>query len=200
MPIIRYPTIDELRIIVNHISNTDKELSLLIRFLASTGLRITEALSLWFDNDAAPLISHSDKRSLITDRYIIVDGKRVSNNVPKIRELPIEIFNFSENIINLGEIIAELREMNTGKVFSYSNQKFLLDRLYRDYRTIRGRLRHRYSFHCYRKFATNYWEKELGWAGNICAWVAGHTPAVKYTNYTDIIQAVELTRLLTSKK
>lgn len=200
VPIIRYPTLDELRIIVNHISSIDRELSLLIRFLASTGLRITEAMSLWFDNEAAPLISHSDKKSLITDSYMVVDGKRVSNNVPKIRELPIEIFNFSENIINIGAILAELREMNTGRVFSYSKHKFLLDRLYSAYRAIHGQLRHRYSFHCYRKFATNYWEKELGWAGNICAWVAGHTPAVKYANYTDVITGTELVNLLTKKK
>lgn len=142
-----------------------EELILLIRLLATTGMRIAEALKL--------------TKADLLPAGIRIDGKRVSFNKSKIRYFPFALIPEVESICN------ELRTFNPGpKVFRWANRTNPADNM-RQAMLALGMDAERKSLHSLRKTALNRWEKELGLPAEIRNMLAGHTSDMKSHYYRE---------------
>jgi integrase len=145
-----------------------EELILLIRLLATTGMRIAEALKLTKDD-------------LLPDG-IRIDGKRESFNKPKIRYFPFAL------IPEVRSICEELKAFSpsnpSSKLFTWQNRTNPADNLKQAMIAL-GIDHNRKSMHSLRKTALNRWEKELGLPAEIRNMLAGHTSAVKSNYYRE---------------
>lgn len=141
------------------------ELVLLIRLLATTGMRVGEALKL-------------RKVDLLEDG-IRIDGKRERFNKPRIRYFPFAL------IPEVKAICDELRMLNPGeRVFTWVNRANPADNMRQAMLSL-GMDAERKSLHSLRKTALNRWEKELGLPEEIRNLLAGHTSAVKSNYYRE---------------
>ncbi len=136
------------------------EFSLLLRFIACTGVRIAEALSIhWSDID---------------ERRIIIHGKG-----NRQREFPLSPF---PNVIALLRECAAYKEANNDKLFrwkAYAILELWIRRALEEL-GIKGDGR---NFHSIRKRAENNWTDELPL--QIAATLAGHSVRVQESNYLE---------------
>lgn len=165
---------------IKHKTNT-KQLALLVEFLSYSGLRISEAIKLWWDVPNAPLIKNDiyKRRSIISGNKIIIDGKRAIHTKPKIREFPIDIVPALMPIINQLE---EFKDVNNGKVFRWGYVSKIEQTLKEAITALN--LESDRNFHTLRKTALNYWEKELGIPAHISKFLAGHSAATREKFYS----------------
>ena len=165
----------------------------LIDFIVHYGLRIAECLSLYWDAPNAPTIPYDNmlRKSVITDDRIIIDGKRKSHKIPKVREFPIDIIPGGRDIINR---LLENKDRNNGKVFSWAKINVVVCQL----NSLSMKLgMPKYSgAHSMRRYAVNYWEKELNIPPHICAYLAGHELRVRQSNYSKMPSAEDLISML----
>lgn len=172
--------------ILNYFKNKDYYSYLLFKFLSLTGLRREELYKLYFNYEIAPYIKNTNLKSCIYENYILVDGKRIKVNIPKIREIPIDL------IPDLRQTINELKQFNYDKVLIYTSM-FLFKHLKICIKKLN--LNPNYSLHSFRKYATNYWETELNFSDKLCSILGGHTRYIRNKayekteyNYTEILE------------
>lgn len=194
---IKVFTRDEVNLIVDYVSNlvnkdTKKtidekrkinleQIALLVEFISYSGLRISEALNLWWDVPNAPIIMNDpqQRRSIITDTVLVIDGKRSIHTKPRVREFPLK---FIPELLPIIEKLKEYQEVNNGKVFKWSytsKAELQLKEIVSALKLEEGR-----SFHTLRKTALNYWEKELGIPAHISKFLAGHSAATREKFYS----------------
>ncbi len=166
-----------------------KQLALMVEFVSYSGLRISEALKLWWDVPEAPLILNDvhKRKSVITEKSIIIDGKRSTHKTPRIREFPLSLV---PELFPIIEKLKEFKEANKGKVFRW-NYSSKIEIMLRDV-VAELKLEGDRSFHILRKTALNYWEKSLGIPANISKYMAGHSAATREKFYSTEPSADEL--------
>lgn len=181
---------------IKHKTNT-KQLALLIEFLSYSGLRISEALKLWWDVPNAPLIKNDiyKRKSIISGNKIIIDGKRAVHTKPKIREFPIDIVPALMPIINQLE---EFKDVNNGKVFRWGYASKIEQTLKETIAALN--LESDRNFHTLRKTALNYWEKNLGIPAEISKYLAGHSLSTREKFYSLEPTADELVNMFDKYK
>lgn len=158
-----------------------KQMALLVEFLSYSGLRISEALNLWWNHEDAPVIKNDtlNRKSIITDSSIIVDGKRTIHTKPRVREFPLHLVPTLFSVI---ENLKSFQDVNENKVFKWkiaSKVEGMLREAITDLGLEEGR-----SCHSLRKTALNYWEKELGIPSAISKYMAGHSEATREKFYS----------------
>lgn len=164
-----------------------------IQFISLSGLRRLEVLKLYWDYDAAPYISQCNQKSLIImPDKIIIDGKRSKYDVPRIRELPIELV---PGLLELLNEIYEYKDANKGKVFKWGLRIDHLAYLLGEANRAAG-IDPEKKFHALRNYAVNYWEKELNYPPHICSYMAGHGIGVREKHYSHTPTANELKRMV----
>lgn len=168
----------------------------LVLFLSKYGLRINEALNLhWEDSKDAPYIAYDNqkRRTIINNDVIIVDGKRSNFRIPKIREIPIDFISGGR------EVIDTLRENRINdKVFAGEKLQTISTRIMKV--MIEANITEKARFHIFRRYAINYWEKEMNIPPYLCAYLAGHTLAVRQSSYNEMPNATSLLRMIEKSK
>lgn len=190
------PTRQELTQLLRYLNEHNREeLADLIRLISLSGLRISEAMRLYWDEAKAPYIANAEHmrvKSIISlqNDMMIIDGKRHAENIANIREFPLSIIpGLPEHI----EIMLAKPAADDGRLIHWtalSKPRSWLNA------AVTALDLPRYTFHSVRTFATNWWEKELGIPGEICAYLGGHTIAVRDKFYKSAPTANELKNML----
>lgn len=144
--------------------------ALQVRFMALTGLRISETLKLRWEH--------------FNDRSFLVHGKRTSANRSGRRYFPFLDSNEREAVPGLLGLLGELRQyekVHKGYVFPWRSAAAVQRIFKRCIVTLRlddGR-----SIHNLRKTAIWYWREELGWNVELRSEAAGHSVDVQMKHY-----------------
>lgn len=170
---------------------------LFLKFITMTGCRADETLKIyWHGAPDIPYIKNSNKKSIVKfPDKIIIDGKRASLDIPSIREIPINI------IPELYELLMQLKQYqaeNSGKLFKWNSlakPRLWLKNTLNALDIEEGR-----SLHALRNYAINWWEKELGFPAHLCAYLAGHDPAVRSKYYSHAPTADDIRHMLMFQK
>lgn len=164
-------TRNEVDAIENYYKSSNLEMSLLIKFIGITGVRISEALSLTWD------------RIYFDNSKIVILGKGNAE-----REIPMFFEGLKECLIELKSI------SENGKVFKWKRQDYPNDLLNKAKNDLN--IDKKVSFHGIRKMRENELILKYKNDPTIVARILGHTPAQQSKHYLLVLGAEEMEKIM----
>lgn len=170
-------TFNEVEKLIQYFQETEKiEFSLLIRFIANTGVRIAEAISIkWKD---------------IKDDMILIHGKG-----NRERQFPIKPFPEVAEILT--ELI-EFKEINNGKLFKW-NSYAKLEKWIRD-AIAELEINKDVNFHAIRKMFENRLINDEDLDSNIVAEILGHSRRIQEQHYLEVLGAKRMEEIIMRRR